>query len=897
MAGDHQLVPLLTQPHQHKTQQRRPRHIEPARPLPIGHLLRRRGLPRPRQPTQINLTPRHRHLPPHHLSRRATTNLAEPRTQPRMPHQHTSTRPQQPAIQRPIQHQRALRRIHISRRLIVKRVEQQPFLQREQRPHIRQRNISLQRLNLAKTQPAQPQIRRRMPTSTLAPRMSNQGLQHAEPQHRQTLHIVAVKQRIRPRPRRRQNRALGRVQRDRVDAQRMKDRHPLITARRQPAASSQRPGRSSGAAAGVAVFAAEAAQVVENDLRHPSRGQHRRGIGVQVSQQPIPQALTGDRAQLLLDLLDRPPQTRPARSHLIPRQHTRVNTHRMHRGEPANRARQITAAAVTAVPLHIHQHRTARRDTTLLPPPAHRQSQRRQQDVVDPGIKHRRDRGQHRPGPLPAQHPGQRPARGRGINPPIKSPPAQQRVRSSQNLLPPRQPRRMDRITSQISQMRRPAPERNRHPRQRRHTTSGVPGSIEIGQDDPPRHPVHGQMVNRPQHPLRAARTRIEPDNLNQHPSPRIQTIQRRSTLLTHDRFQLSAVQAADINPRHTIPGRDRPRLRNGQAPRTIPRCDQARPQHVVAVQNRLHHRQQPGPVKPRRRGEQHRLAEPAELLSPLTHPAHHRRRHHLTDPVHRILASTGRRHRNQRQIRHRRSLENIPRRQNQARNPSPRHQPHRQDAVPAQIKEPVINTDPLQAQYLSEDAAQNLLAPRPRLPVDRARGQVRCGQRRPVNLPVHRQRQRIKHHHRRGHHVIRQHLTRIPAQSLRIHPAHPRRRNDVSDQPPGTRRILGCHRHRLGNPGVRTEHRLDLTELDPEPADLHLLIGTANKHQLTIGVPAHHIPGPVHPLTTTTKRARHKPLRGQTRPAVVPAGQLNTRQIQLPRHPRRHRLQPPSST
>src|SRR6266536_2307811 len=81
----------------------------------------------------------------------------------------------------------------------------------------------------------------------------------------------------------------------------------------------------------------------------------------------------------------------------------------------------------------------------------------------------------------------------------------------------------------------------------------------------------------------------------------------------------------------------------------------------------------------------------------------------------------------------------------------------------------------------------------------------------------------------------------------------------------------------------MRRQHRLHLTRLHPEPPDLHLIINTPAEHQLPIRGPPHHIPGPVHPLPTTTKRAPHKPLRRHTRPPRIP-----------PRHPHRHRAQPP---
>ena len=94
--------------------------------------------------------------------------------------------------------------------------------------------------------------------------------------------------------------------------------------------------------------------------------------------------------------------------------------------------------------------------------------------------------------------------------------------------------------------------------------------------------------------------------------------------------------------------------------------------------------------------------------------------------------------------------------------------------------------------------------------------------------------------------------------------------------------------------PGCAGQHRLDLAGLDPEPADLHLIIGAPGEHQLPVWGPPGQVPGPVHPLPAAPERARHEPLPGQPRPAQVPPRQPRPRDIQLPRHPRRHRAQPP---
>ena len=117
---------------------------------------------------------------------------------------------------------------------------------------------------------------------------------------------------------------------------------------------------------------------------------------------------------------------------------------------------------------------------------------------------------------------------------------------------------------------------------------------------------------------------------------------------------------------------------------------------------------------------------------------------------------------------------------------------------------------------------------------------------------------------------------------------------DDVADQPlvPGS--VLADDHRGLGHPRAGGQHRLDLARLDPEPADLHLLIGPAAEHQLPVGRPPGQVPGPVHPLPGPAERARDEPLRGQPRPAQVTARQPGPGHVQLPGHPGRHRAEPP---
>ena len=90
----------------------------------------------------------------------------------------------------------------------------------------------------------------------------------------------------------------------------------------------------------------------------------------------------------------------------------------------------------------------------------------------------------------------------------------------------------------------------------------------------------------------------------------------------------------------------------------------------------------------------------------------------------------------------------------------------------------------------------------------------------------------------------------------------------------------------------TRRNHRIDLTELDPEPTHLHLEITTPHILERTNTIPPHHITRAIHPHTRTERR-RNKPLRRQPHPIVIPTSQTDTRKIQLTHNTHRNRPQP----
>ena len=135
-----------------------------------------------------------------------------------------------------------------------------------------------------------------------------------------------------------------------------------------------------------------------------------------------------------------------------------------------------------------------------------------------------------------------------------------------------------------------------------------------------------------------------------------------------------------------------------------------------------------------------------------------------------------------------------------------------------------------------------------------------------------------------------------------RVRPPSVRRRlarrvrlgGDVGDQAAVVLTGTGDGEHRrFAHRRVAAQRRLDLPQLDAEAAHLDLVVAATQVVQLAARQPAHPVAGGVHPPPRLGgERVRQPALRGQPRAAQVAARQPGAGQVQLPRHPRRHRPQ-----
>ncbi len=105
--------------------------------------------------------------------------------------------------------------------------------------------------------------------------------------------------------------------------------------------------------------------------------------------------------------------------------------------------------------------------------------------------------------------------------------------------------------------------------------------------------------------------------------------------------------------------------------------------------------------------------------------------------------------------------------------------------------------------------------------------------------------------------------------------------RIDLGRRHVGQQAVVPDGHSRLSNPRVAGQDGLDLAGLDPEPTELHLIIGTPGEHQLTAARQTGQVSCPVHPLTGG-ERIGDEPLRRQRRTAQVATGQPDPRHVQL---------------
>ncbi len=102
---------------------------------------------------------------------------------------------------------------------------------------------------------------------------------------------------------------------------------------------------------------------------------------------------------------------------------------------------------------------------------------------------------------------------------------------------------------------------------------------------------------------------------------------------------------------------------------------------------------------------------------------------------------------------------------------------------------------------------------------------------------------------------------------------------------------VLARQHHRLAHPRTLAQPRLDLSQLDPEAAELHLKVVATQVLDIPIRPPPTQIPRPVHPrVRSRAEGVLQKTLRCQLRSIEISACDSHASNVDLTRHPHRYR-------
>ena len=166
-------------------------------------------------------------------------------------------------------------------------------------------------------------------------------------------------------------------------------------------------------------------------------------------------------------------------------------------------------------------------------------------------------------------------------------------------------------------------------------------------------------------------------------------------------------------------------------------------------------------------------------------------------------------------------------------------------EKVAAEFEEVVGDADIGLAEQVGPDRSERRLGRRARRDMLGCRRElIRRRQCLAVDLAVRRQRQPVQHHDPRRDHVVRQHRRQRRLERRAI---QRRLAADIADELAASA-SLARHHHRRAHAILRQQPRLDLAELDPKTADLHLVVGAADIFDHAVGAPPRHVAGAVQP-------------------------------------------------
>lgn len=601
----------------------------------------------------------------------------------------------------------------------------------------------------------------------------------------------------------------------------------------------QHAGQRHPGVAGLRHRACDPPEVVQQHLR--GHGQAR--AATEVAQRAVAQPVRRHRPQLVLHGLDGGAEVGALAG---------VDHHRIERGEPAERPGEVEVAAhrvrFPAVALQLQQHR----------PVAAADGERsgRDEQVVDTAV----DGGGHRPeqprGDVGGEAHGVAALAGDDVARRVERARAQRGLGDARHPSPVRLVRREPAARRGGDERAGPLPVGRGGPLQRRGAAEGGP---QVFPQHAQGHPVDHDVVDRDHQPTGRP---AEGDHGSRR---RVQPVRR--TVRDDHRGDAGRIdhQAAAHDPR---------------------------PQHVVGVEQGGQRPLEPFAGQLDRDRHLDGLVEAGEGRTVLAQPRDDRGVRHRTDDHLPDDHLVGRRRHHRRghpgQLAGCAVGEHVAGTHVQPGGPRLPHHADGDDAVAAEGEEVVVREDLGQVQDRREHRAQHPLGLGGGCPARLARRRG-WGQRRAVELAVLRCRERVEHGDDRGHRGLGQPVGAV-ADVVQLGLLGDDVAREVGDARPGGRRGDGG----LPHGRVRGQHRGHLVELQPHPADLHLLVGAADELQGALGRPAGEVAGAVQPgPAVPAERVGHEAGRGERRGVHVAAAEQEACRVQLAGHARPHRPQP----
>src|SRR5499433_3590237 len=119
-----------------------------------------------------------------------------------------------------------------------------------------------------------------------------------------------------------------------------------------------------------------------------------------------------------------------------------------------------------------------------------------------------------------------------------------------------------------------------------------------------------------------------------------------------------------------------------------------------------------------------------------------------------------------------------------------------------------------------------------------------------------------------------------------------PSRQNNIANKLRTPRPIRPRNNRRLRHALMPHQRRLDLPRLNPEAANLNLMVRAPHKLQNPIPAPARQVPAAVHPAPRSPIPVRNKTLTRQGATTNISTPNPGPRNVKLPNNSNRHRLQ-----